>query len=141
MDDTLTALLPRLGSGLATLLLHLLTTLVLLALGALGYMGLTPFRERALIAAGNTAAGLLLAGTLLALAMPLAAMLATSHVWLDIVVWGVVAVILQLVAFVVAVTCFRNLRTMIEAGNVAAAAVLVGVQMAVALLNAAAMVG
>jgi putative membrane protein len=36
---------------------------------------------------------------------------------------------------------FRNLRAMIEAGNVAAAAALVGVQLAVALLNAAALVG
>lgn len=141
MEESFTALLPRLGSGLTTLLLHLLTTLVLLALGGLGYMGLTPFRERTLIAAGNTAAGLLLAGTLIALAIPLAAMLATSHVWLDIVVWGLVAVVLQLAAFVGAVTLFHNLRAMIEAGNVAAALVLVGVQIAVALLNAAAMIG
>ena len=96
MEQTVTAILPRLGSGLFVLLLHLLTTLALLALGALCYMGVTPFRERILIATGNTAAGLVLAGTLIALAIPLAAMLATSHVWLDIVVWGLVAVILQL---------------------------------------------
>lgn len=141
MEDTLTAVLPRLGSGLSVLLLHLLTTVVLLALGALCYMGVTPFRERTLIAAGNTAAGLVLAGTLVALAIPLAAMLATSHVWLDIVVWGLVAVILQLATFVLAVTLCRNLRSMIEAGNVAAAAALVGVQLAIALLNAAALAG
>ena len=88
MEPTITTILPRLGSGLSVLLLHLLTTMALLALGALCYMGVTPFRERTLIAAGNTAAGLLLAGTLIALAIPLAAMLATSHIWLDIVVWA-----------------------------------------------------
>ena len=141
MEPTITTILPRLGSGLSVLLLHLLTTLALLALGALCYMGVTPFRERTLIAAGNTAAGLVLAGTLIALAIPLAAMLATSHVWLDIVVWGLVAVILQLATFVLAVVVFRNLRAMIEADNVAAAAALVGVQIAIALLNAAAMAG
>ena len=65
----------------------------------------------------------------------------TSHVWLDIVVWGLVAVILQLATFVLAVVVFRNLRAMIEADNVAAAAALVGVQIAIALLNAAAMAG
>ena len=140
MEPTVTAILPRLGSGLFVLLLHLLTTLALLALGALCYMGVTPFRERTLIATGNTAAGLVLAGTLIALAIPLAAMLATSHVWLDIV-WGLVAVILQLATFVLAVVVFRNLRAMIEADNVAAAAALVGVQIAIALLNAAAMAG
>ena len=141
MEQTVTAILPRLGSGLSVLLLHLLTTLALLALGALCYMGVTPFRERTLIAAGNTAAGLVLAGTLIALAIPLAAMLATSHIWLDIVVWGLVAVILQLATFVLAVVVFRNLRAMIEADNVAAAAALVGVQIAIALLNAAAIAG
>jgi putative membrane protein len=141
MEPTLITILPRLGSGLSVLLLHLLTTLALLALGALCYMGVTPFRERTLIATGNTAAGLVLAGTLIALAIPLAAMLATSHIWLDIVVWGLVAVILQLATFALAVVVFRNLRAMIEGGNVAAAAALVGVQIAVALLNAAAMAG
>jgi putative membrane protein len=141
MEPTVTTILPRLGSGLAVLLLHLLTTVALLALGALCYMGVTPFRERILIGTGNTAAGLVLAGTLIALAIPLAAMLATSHIWLDIVVWGLVAVLLQLATFVLAVVVFRNLRAMIEADNVAAAAALVGVQIAVALLNAAAMAG
>src|SRR5262245_63048668 len=99
MEPTITTILPRLGSGLSVLLLHLLTTLALLALGALCYMGVTPFRERTLIAAGNTAAGLVLAGTLSALAIPLAAMLATRHVWLESGGWGLVAVILQLVTF------------------------------------------
>ena len=70
MEETTMAILPRLVSGLLVLLLHLLTTLVLLALGALCYMGVTPFRERALIATGNTADGLVLAGTLIALAIP-----------------------------------------------------------------------
>src|SRR4030095_9616744 len=92
----LTSILPRLVSGLFVLLLHLLTTLALLALGAFCYMGVTPFRERTLIATGNTAAGLVLAGTLIALAIPLAAMLATSHVWLDTVVWGLVGGVFQL---------------------------------------------
>jgi hypothetical protein len=32
MEETMTAILPRLGSGLSVLLLHLLTTLALLAL-------------------------------------------------------------------------------------------------------------
>src|SRR5688572_12988655 len=73
MEEPISVILPRLGSGLFVLLLHLLTTLALLALGVLCYMGVTPFRERALIATGNTAAGLVLAGTLIALAIPLAA--------------------------------------------------------------------
>ena len=48
---------------------------------------------------------------------------------------GLVALALQLLAFAVVTLLFRGLGGMIEAGNVAAAAVLVGIQIAVALLN------
>ena len=87
------------------------------------------------------AAGIVLAGTVVALAIPLAATLATSLVTLDILVWGLVALVLQLLAFFVASRLIPGLRDMIEAGNPAAACVLVGVQLAVALLNAGAMAG
>jgi putative membrane protein len=56
------------------------------------------------------------------------------------VVWGVVALILQLVTLGVVALAMRNFRGMIEGGNIAAAITLAGAQIAVALLNAAAMV-
>jgi putative membrane protein len=82
-----------------------------------------------------------LAGGLIALAIPLAATLATSGFALDILIWGAVALVLQLLAFAAAALLIRGLRGMIEAGNVAAAWLLVGFQIAVALLNAGAMAG
>jgi len=90
---------------------------------------------------GNVAAGIALAGTLVALATPIAATLATSLVTLDILVWGLVALVVQLLAFLLASRLIPGLRGMIEADNAAAACVLVGVQLAVALLNAGAMAG
>jgi putative membrane protein len=89
---------------------------------------------------GNAAAGTMLAGAILALAIPLAAMLATSGTLLDVLVWGVVALILQLVTLGVVALVMHNFRAMIEGGNIAAAITLAGAQIAVALLNAAAMV-
>jgi putative membrane protein len=89
---------------------------------------------------GNAAAGTMLAGAILALAIPLAAMLATSGTFLDVLVWGIVALILQLITLGVVALVMRNFRTMIEGGNIAAAVTLAGAQIAVALLNAAAMV-
>jgi len=137
----MTALWQALDSGLPILLLHFVTTLTLLALGIAGYVWLTPFRERELIQNGNAAAGLALGGALVSLAIPLAATLASSALWLDIVLWGSVAVLLQLLALTVFAWWVRGLRAAIEAGNVAVAALLVGVQWAVALLNAGAMAG
>jgi len=82
----------------------------------------------------------MLAGAILALAIPLAAMLATSGTPVDILVWGAVALILQLLTLGAVALGMRNFRGMIEGGNVAAAITLAGAQIAVALLNAAAMV-
>jgi putative membrane protein len=137
---SLAAIVDALGSGLPRLIVQVVVCAVLLGVGVAIYVRLTPFHEREMVADGNAAAGTVLAGAILALAIPLAAMLATSGTLLDIVVWGVVALILQLVTLGVVVLAMRNFRGMIEGGNIAAAITLAGAQIAVALLNAAAMV-
>jgi putative membrane protein len=128
-------ILETLQVGLPVLLSQLGVTLALLGLGSACYMAVR------LIRAGNTAAGVVLAGTLVALAIPLATTLATSLVILDILLWGLVALVIQLLTFVIAAFLIRGLRDMIEAGNIAAAWLLVGIQLSVALLNAGAMAG
>ncbi len=134
-------IIATLGQGLPVLVAQFAATLVLLGIGVAAYMALTPFDERRLVREGNVAAGIVLAGTMVALALPLAATLATSTTILDIVIWGLVALLIQLATFMAATTLVRDLRVMIEAGNVSAALVLVGIQLAVALLNAGAMSG
>ena len=134
------AIIDALGSGLPKLIIQFITCAVLLAIGVIIYTRLTPFREREMVVHGNAAAGTMLAGAILALAIPLAAMLATSGTFLDVLVWGIVALILQLITLGVVALVMRNFRTMIEGGNIAAAVTLAGAQIAVALLNAAAMV-
>jgi putative membrane protein len=141
MTTTLSAILDALGSGLPVLLGQLAVSLLLLVAGAAVYMRLTPFDERHLVAQGNAAAGMTLGGSIVALSIPLAATLATNHAMVDIVLWGVVALILQLVAFAAATMLIPDLRRQIEDGSVASAATLLGVQLAVALMNAAALAG
>ncbi len=138
MDDGVIGILT---TGLPVLLAHFAVTLALLGVGVACYTALTPFHEQELVRSGNTAAGIVLGGNFVALAIPLAATLATSLVVLDIVVWGLVALVVQLVAFVAAARLIPGLRGMIETGNTAAACMLVGIQVAVALLNAGAMAG
>ncbi|HWX46991.1 MAG TPA: DUF350 domain-containing protein [Roseomonas sp.] len=134
-------ILGTLQEGLPVLVVQFALTLALLIVGMAVYMTITPFHEMRLIRAGNTAAGVVLAGSMVALAVPLGATLATSRFSLDILIWGLVALVLQLLTFVAATLLIRGLRGMIEAGNLAAAWLLVGVQLAVALLNAGAMAG
>ncbi len=135
------SILATLQQGLPVLVGQFAATLALLGIGMGCYIALTPFNEWRLVQEGNTAAGVVVAGTLVALAMPLAATLATSVLVLDIVLWGLVALVIQLATFVLATTLLRGLRAMIEGGNVAAALVLAGIQIAIALLNAGAMAG
>jgi putative membrane protein len=134
-------ILPALQSGLPVLLAQFATALALLAVGWLCYMRLTPFHEFDLIRRGNTAAGVVVMGTLIALSLPIAATLASSHVVLDIVLWGLVALIIQLVTFLLTVRLIRDLPAMIEAGNIGAGLLVIGVQNAVAIVNAGAMLG
>ncbi len=138
MDDGVIGILT---TGLPVLLGHFAVTLALLGVGVACYNALTPFHELGLVREGNTAAGIVLGGNFVALAIPLAATLATSLVTLDIVIWGLVALVVQLIAFVTAARLIPGLRGMIESGNTAAACMLAGIQVAVALLNAGAMAG
>jgi putative membrane protein len=139
-SDGTANVLAALGQGLPMLLLQFGLVLVLLIVGMLVYMAVTPFHERELVRRGNAAAATVLGGALVALAIPLAALLATTGALLDIIAWGVVAVVLQLVTVLVVSLLLRGMRAMIEAGQVAAAIPLVAAQLSIALLNAAVMI-
>src|SRR6516165_10082720 len=118
------AIIDALGHGLPMLIVQVVACAILLAIGVAIYMRLTPFHEREMVASGNSAAGTMLAGAILALAIPLAAMLATSGTLVDILVWGAVALILPLLTLGAVALGMRNFRGMIEGGNVAAAITL-----------------
>jgi putative membrane protein len=143
MDATAQApanILGVLGRSLPVLLANFGLVLGLLVIGILIYMTVTPFHERRLMRDGNTAAATVLGGALVALAIPLSALLATTGGLLDILVWGVIAVLLQLVTVSIVSLLMRGMRGMIEAGQIAAAIPLVATQISIGLLNAAVMV-
>ena len=129
-----------LDSGLPVLLLQFVVCIVLLVLGVFVYTKVTPHREWKLLREGNVAAATVLSGAVVALAIPLAALLATTRAVLDIVVWGIVAILLQLVTVVVASYALRRMHLRIDDGNLAAALPIAAAQLAIALLNAAGMV-
>jgi putative membrane protein len=109
------------------LLLQFGVCLSLLIVGLLVYMARDAVSRTGAAAA---AAATVLGGALFALAIPLTALLATTAALLDLVVWGLVAVILQLVTVIVVSLLLRGVRGMIEAGQVAAAIPLVAAQLA-----------
>jgi putative membrane protein len=128
-------------AGFPVLLIQLAATTALFLVGLAIYVRLTPYRELKLIQEGNVAAAIALAGQMLALAIPLGGMLAHSVSLPDIALWGVVAVILQLIAFAAVALTVRHLPAAIERGEIAPALVLATAQIVAGIFNAAAMSG
>jgi len=106
-------------AGLPVLLAQLATTTGIFFLGLIVYFSLTPYRELQLLRQNNVAAAIVLVGEMLALAVPLGAMLAHSVSVPDILLWGGVTIILQLVAAAAVAVVLRHLPAAIDRGEVA----------------------
>lgn len=128
-------------AGLPILLVHLAVTTGLLIGGVAIYVSFAPYRELELVREGNTAAAVVLSGQTLALAIPLAVMMANSVSVPDIVLWGLVTLILQFIAIVAVRLSIHHLPTLIKRGEIAPALVLFCAQVVAGILNAAAMSG
>jgi putative membrane protein len=116
-------------------------TLVALIVGVLIYRAATPQDETRLIHENNVAAAIAFGAAILSLALPLAVCLARSVSVIDILVWSVVALVVQLGTFFVASFVFRDLVQRIERGETASAVVLGCTHLGVAAINAAAIAG
>jgi putative membrane protein len=103
------------------------------------YTRVTPHREMQLINAGNTAAALSLGGAVIGFTLPLASAITHSVSLPDMVVWSLVALVAQLVLFLLGSVVLRGLSRHIEEGNLAAGVILATASIAIGLLNAACM--
>lgn len=130
-----------LWAGLPVFLIHSAVSLVILTLGVAIYMWTTKHDELALIRSGNTAASLSLGGAIVGFSLPLAFSLAASVSLWDLVLWGIVALVLQLVAFRLADFFLKDISARIEANEIGAATFLVSIKLATAFINAAAISG
>ena len=129
------------ATGFPLTLLHAAITIGLLVAGAALYARLTPFRDIQLIREGNTAAAISLGGVLVGLAIPLAVSLGYSTGEVEMVIWGVAIILVQLVVFRITDLVLRGLPRRIQAGEVAAATFLAAIKLATALILAAAVAG
>ena len=127
---------------LATLpnfLAYLGTAIVLLVAFVAIYLYVTPYDEINLIRANNVAAAISLSGAVLGFAMPIANVIAHSDTLADLAVWGVIAGIVQLLAWMVARVALPRLKEAIAAGQVAPSIFVAALSVTVGLINAACM--
>lgn len=112
------------------------TALVLMAVFITIYVFVTPYNEMALIRDGNTAAAVSLGGAILGFALPIAVSVAVSHNLYAMAGWGVVAGIIQLLAYVAARLALPRLNQSIPQGQVASGVFLASLSLGVGILNA-----
>jgi putative membrane protein len=133
--------LSQILAGLPDFLLYFALGLGMLAAFLAVYLAVTPYNEIALIRKGNTAAAISLAGAIIGYMLPLTRAIAQSVSVLDMVAWGGVALIVQVVVFFVVAKVIPHFPEAIKAGRVSAATLLAALAVAVGMLNAAAMTG
>lgn len=124
-------------SGFPSFLAYTGTAAAMLIIAIAIYIKLTPWRELALVKDENGAAGLALAGAIVGLAIPIAACLASSISLIGLVLWGVVALLLQLVAYRVTDLLLSDLPRRIQEDQAGPAIVLVGAKIGSAILLSA----
>lgn len=104
------------------------------------YNWLTPWHDLALIRQGNLAATCSLSGAMLGYALVLASIISGASSRGDLVSWGVVGVVVQLLAYGVGrLVLGPGLRARMEAGELAAGVMLGALAMAAGIINAATM--
>ncbi len=114
---------------------------VLLCITFIGlYVRITPYREFALIRAGNVSAAICLIGALLGFVLPLSSAIAHSVSITDLVAWGLVAMLVQFLGHFGLRAFIGDLPQHVEADRRSVALLMAFSTVALGLLNAAAMV-
>jgi putative membrane protein len=124
-------------AGLPNFLLYFALALVLLTIFVAIYVRVTQYREFVLIRNGNVAAAISLSGALIGFVLPLASAIAHSVNPVDMVAWGAIALVVQLVVYAAVSRLVPHFREAIEAARVAPATLLAALAISVGILNAA----
>jgi len=111
----------------------------LLALFAMLYAMITPYRELSLIREGNTAAACSYSGALLGFIIPLASAVTQSGDLPDMIIWGIIALIVQIMTFIVVRLIFPSIVQDIPHNQVAKGIFLGVLSLIVGIINAACM--
>ncbi len=126
-------------AGFDNFLLYLGVSLALLGLFIAIYVRITPYEEIKLIRAGNIAAAFSLSGSILGFVIPLGAAIRVSVNLVDMAIWGLVALLVQLAAFVAVKLLIPTITQDIPAGNGAQGFFLGSLSLAAGILSAACM--
>ena len=126
-------------AGLPAFLIYFCVAGVLVTAYLYVYMWVTPHDELALMRANNPAAAISLGLSVVGFALPLTSSIGHSDGIVDMTIWGIVALAVQIAAYYLARIPMPDLSTRIANGEMAAAIWLGAASVAAGMLNAASM--
>jgi putative membrane protein len=126
-------------TGFPAFIVHLLAAFIMLALFLTIYIRITPYQEIRLIREGNIAVAISLSGAIIGFTVPLAKAVAQSGSLLDMLMWGGIALIVQLLAYIVVRLLMPGIVKDIPEGKIAQGTCLGVLSLSTGMLNAACM--
>ncbi|NNU35282.1 DUF350 domain-containing protein [Rhizobium sophorae] len=126
-------------AGLPAFLGYFAVGLAAYGVFAVIYTFLTPQKEVQLIRAGNLAAVTAFLGALVGFSLPLASAAANSVSIVDYIIWAMVGILAQILAYYIANFTMTDLHEKITADNIAAGIWGGGIALVIGILNAACM--
>jgi len=119
--------------------LYLLTAFLLLTTYSVIYTAVTPHPEWSLLRQGNLSAALAFGGSMVGFVLPLCSAIAHSVSIVDVAVWGLVAMVVQITAFFVLRLAIPTISKDIESDRPGPATAAALFFLAIGLVNAACM--
>jgi putative membrane protein len=127
------------AAGLPAFLVYFAVAVAIVVLFAAIYIRITPMREVALIRDGKLAPAISFCGALVGFALPLSRSIEQSGSMLDLLLWSLAALVIQLIAFFVAGLVLPQLGRRIAANELGAGVFAAAVAITFGLLNSASM--
>lgn len=126
-------------STLPNFILYFMVSAILSLLFLGIYTKITPYNEFVLIKQGTIAPAISLSGAMLGFVIALSSVIKNSLDFIDMAVWGLIAMVVQLFAFGIVRVLFKTLTDGIVNNNIAKAIFLAMMSVVFGMLNAACM--
>lgn len=120
-----------------TYLIYIVSALVMLGIFTAVYTTVTRYKEFELIREGNIAAVLSYGGALVGFSFTLCSSIAVHASFVMFLVWGVAAMVVQLVVYAVVSRAIQGLHEAIEENNIAMGGLIGSISLAAGVVNAA----
>ncbi|CAB3700996.1 hypothetical protein LMG1873_02651 [Achromobacter piechaudii] len=120
-----------------TYLIYIASALVMLGVFTAVYTAVTRYKEFDLIREGNIAAVLSYGGALVGFSLTLCSSIAVHASFVMFLVWGVAAMLVQIVVYVVVNKAIDGMNDAIEQNNIAMGGLIGSISLAAGIVNAA----